>query len=404
MPLTSNVIPEQYELPDGWRWVRLNDVCIQDRQTIEVESPLFGELAYLSLEHIESNSGKILREPSEAIEDEGKSNTFQFDSRHVLFGKLRPYLNKVSLPNFKGRCTTELIPLLPYDCITREFLAWILRRQESVNAAMKDKTGSRMPRANMEALLRLPIPLPPLGEQKRIATILNESLGAVEQARVATEVQLNAAKALPAAYLREVFNSPEAEKREKRKLGEVCQIIAKQVDPKKPEFGRLPHVNGENIESGTCRLIYLNTASEDGMTSGKYIFESGDVLYSKLRPYLRKAVVVDFEGVCSADMYPIKVDKQELDSNYAAWLLVSDDFTKYADEESRRARMPKLNRDQLFAYEFPIPSLDTQRTLVSELKEKMFRADVARKHLTEQLEAISILPTALLRRAFRGEL
>ena len=143
------------------------------------------------------------------------------------------------------------------------------------------------------------------------------------------------------------------------------------LTPKIPEYGALPHVNGENIESGTCQLIYLNSAADDGMTSGKYLFNAGDVLYSKLRPYLRKVTVADFKGVCSADMYPIKANQDVLDSHFLSWVLVSDEFTNYANEESRRARMPKLNRDQLFAYEAPIPSLDEQRQIAAFMKDKV---------------------------------
>lgn len=193
------------KLPDGWRWVRLGEVCQQDRQIIEASSEEAKRLLYLSLEHIESQTGKILRNPESLIEDEGKSTTFAFDSRHVLYGKLRPYLNKVALPNFEGRCTTEAIPLIPESRTDRHFIAWILRRKETVDAAMKDKTGSRMPRANMDVLLNLEIPLPPLPEQKRIAAILNEQMAAVEKARTAAEAQLDAIKSLPAALLRRAF-------------------------------------------------------------------------------------------------------------------------------------------------------------------------------------------------------
>jgi hypothetical protein len=142
-------------LPAGWRWARLGEVCAQDRQIIEPGTHHAAGRPYLSLEHIESNTGRILRHPSQALEDEGQSTTFAFDSRHVLYGKLRPYLNKVALPDFAGRCTTELIPLLPSVEMSREFLVWILRRQETVDMAMRGRTGSRMPRADMGDLLSL---------------------------------------------------------------------------------------------------------------------------------------------------------------------------------------------------------------------------------------------------------
>lgn len=169
------------QLPDGWRWVRLGEVCEQDRQLIEPGTSLAASRSYLSLEHIASGTGRILRHPSEAMGDEGRSTTFAFDPQHILYGKLRPYLNKVALPDFEGRCTTELIPLLPKNGATRHFLAWLLRRHETVDAAMRGKTGSRMPRANMDDLLALDIPCPPPSEQKRIAAILNEQMEAVEQ-------------------------------------------------------------------------------------------------------------------------------------------------------------------------------------------------------------------------------
>ena len=112
-------------LPADWRWARLGEVCEQDRQIIEPGTHHAAGRPYFSLEHIESNTGRILRHPSQALEGEGQSTTFAFDSRHVLYGKLRPYLNKVALPDFVGRCTTELIPLLPSVEVSREFLIWI---------------------------------------------------------------------------------------------------------------------------------------------------------------------------------------------------------------------------------------------------------------------------------------
>jgi restriction endonuclease S subunit len=193
-------------LPDGWRWVKLGDVCKQDRQIVEPNTAEADSLTYYSLEHIESETGRILKAPAEQIEDIGKSTTFRFEERHVLYGKLRPYLNKVALPDTSGRCTTEIIPLKPHDDIDRVFLAWVLRRCETVEFAMQGKTGSRMPRADMDSLLKLSIPLPPLSEQLRIAEVLREQMKSVETARTAAEEELNTINSLPAALLRRAFN------------------------------------------------------------------------------------------------------------------------------------------------------------------------------------------------------
>jgi type I restriction enzyme S subunit len=185
--------------------VRLGEICREDRTVVEPGSLEAHLLPYLSLEHVEPGTGRILKVPTESVEDEGRSSTFRFDDRHVLYGKLRPYLNKVALPSFEGRCTTEMVPLLPSEDVTRQFLAWALRRPEAVHCAMLGRTGSRMPRADMRALLNMRIPLPPLAEQRRIAAVLNEQLAAVDRARAAIEAQLAEINALPAAILRQAF-------------------------------------------------------------------------------------------------------------------------------------------------------------------------------------------------------
>ncbi|MDD9860337.1 MAG: restriction endonuclease subunit S [Nitrospira sp.] len=196
-------------LPRGWRWTTLNNVCIEDRCAIDGKSDDASVLPYLSLENIESMSGKIVFHAGKTSNSDiqvGVSNCFRFGPEHVLYGKLRPYLNKVALPDFSGRCTTEAIPILPKPEINREFLAWTLRRHETVDWAMAGKTGSRMPRTNMKHLMSFKFPLPPLTEQKRLVSALNAKMAATEKIRAAAEAELEAITALPAALLREAFS------------------------------------------------------------------------------------------------------------------------------------------------------------------------------------------------------
>ena len=195
---------ERKELPNGWKWVKLRDVCKEDKRTIKANDRLRTKLPYLSLEHIQSQTGTILLNPSNASEGGGKSTTFFFDDEHVLYGKLRPYLNKVAMPDFAGRCTTELIPIVPTH-VTRAYLVWILRRPESIAYAMQGKTRSRMPRTNMREFMGMEIPLPPLEEQKRITAVLDERMASVEKARKAAEEMIDAVDSLKNAILRELL-------------------------------------------------------------------------------------------------------------------------------------------------------------------------------------------------------
>ena len=189
-----------------WNQYKLGDICTQDRVIVDPDSDMAKNLTYISLEHVESGSGRILREPSEILTDEGKSTTFAFSINHVLYGKLRPYLNKVATPNFDGRCTTELIPLKPSNIVKREYLTYILRRPETVHFAMQDKTGSRMPRADMDELMKLTVRIPPLSRQVEISTILNEQLSEAQHMSDVLIEQLTVINQLPATILHKAFS------------------------------------------------------------------------------------------------------------------------------------------------------------------------------------------------------
>lgn len=127
-------------------------------------------------------------------------------------------------------------------------------------------------------------------------------------------------------------------------------------------------------------------------------------MYSKIRPYLRKAVFVDFRGVCSADVYPIRVCNSELDPHFVKWALVAEPFTNYANRLSGRTRMPKLNRKQLFGFELAYPPIHEQQRIVSELQESQAKVDVLKRLQTETAAELDALLPAILDRAFKGEL
>ena len=167
-----------------WTRCQLRDLCCEDRRIVEAGSVEAADLPYLSLEDIESNTGRILVEPAQIPALAGQSTTFRFDVRHVLYGKLRPYLNKVALPSFAGRCTTELIPLLPRPNVSRSLVALLLRRPQTVIAAMRGVTGARMPRANLDEVLSQEVVVPSmLTEQEALAVEVLARLAAVHRAQ-----------------------------------------------------------------------------------------------------------------------------------------------------------------------------------------------------------------------------
>ncbi len=170
--------PEQ----KGWKLSTLEEVAPIQSNSIQSLDPdkLYN---YISLEHIESNTGRLINF-APTLGAEIKSSKIAFTREHVLYGKLRPYLNKVFVPDFDGICTTELVPLLPKkEVLKREFLAWQLRSPQFVNYAMSNLTGTRMPRISIEALKNAKIAIPPIDEQIRIATLLDKLQNQIAEIR-----------------------------------------------------------------------------------------------------------------------------------------------------------------------------------------------------------------------------
>lgn len=165
-----------------WLIKKLSQLCVPDRVIVTPNSDIMKELPLLMLEHIESNSGNIHLDYKTTIELQ--STGFLFDERHILYAKLRPYLNKVALPNFRGICTTELVPILPYPNVSRRYLAWLLRKPETVAFAMQGTTGGRMPRANIDELLSFEVSIPEsIDEQERLSDIIEYRIKLIEQAK-----------------------------------------------------------------------------------------------------------------------------------------------------------------------------------------------------------------------------
>ncbi|MBN8505822.1 MAG: restriction endonuclease subunit S [Burkholderiales bacterium] len=184
------------------RQVLLGAVCTQDRTSVR---PGHGdELPYLGLEGIESGSGQFVESDLSKTPEVPQANSFRFDERHVLYGKLRPYLNKVALPTKPGKCSTEIIPLLPSSQCDRQYLSFFLRAPSTVQQITGRSAGARMPRADMDFVLSLPITLPALDGQRRIVDLLSRAEGIV---RLRRQAQQKAAALIPAIFV-DMFGDP----------------------------------------------------------------------------------------------------------------------------------------------------------------------------------------------------
>jgi len=247
------------------------------------------------------------------------------------------------------------------------------------------------------------IPVPPLPEQKHIVAILDEAFAGISLAAANAEKNLTNARELFESYLNNVFTQ-RGDDWTLRRLEDICSISSKLIDPREAEYINLPHIGAGNIVSMTGELIGIKTAKEEKLISGKFFFDKEMVLYSKIRPYLMKTCRPDFNGLCSADIYPLSVKPKELERNFLYYLLMSKHFTDYAIAGSARAGMPKVNRNHLFNYQVSIPNLSEQKKISDKLDELFIEKSRLESIYQQKLTALNELKQSILQKAFAGEL
>ena len=409
--MSSDLLLREWKLPSNWRWTTLSEIAVVNpRRRCSIPYAPDTSVTFIPMASVSEHSGTISSPEVKPLSEVSKGYTY-FEEGDVLFAKITPCLQNGkhaiahNLANGFGLGTTEFHVLRPKEKVTADWIHKFLRQPRVLREATRYFRGAvGQQRVPKEFLINLRIPLPPLSEQKRIVAILNKQIASAEEAKAAAEERMEAARALHQAFSKTVFESTEALTWTEKAIGDICSISAKQVDPELEEYRDLPHVNGENIETGTGRILYLKSSAELGMRSGKYLFKKGDVLYSKLRPYLRKTAAVNFAGLCSADMYPLTPKAGEITPDFLCLILLSPEFTQYANDESKRTRMPKLNRDQLMAWKHRIPPVEKQRSIIHQLsKQKQFTDDVE-KICKATASEVKALPNLLISRALSGEI
>jgi type I restriction enzyme S subunit len=311
----------------------------------------------------------------------------------------------VALLRTEATCNQSLVSITPKDTrsLLPEYLYANLQGRYQEIRRMTGDTGNDRRGLNMGLVKRVELPIAPVAEQRRIVRILDEAFDGIATAKANAEKNLQNARMLFEIHVQAVFGRQGAGYSLKT-FSEVCEISSALVDPRRKEYLDLLHVGGANIATKTGELSELKTAREEGLISGKFVFDATMVLYSKIRPYLMKVARPDFRGLCSADIYPLSVKSGELNRDYLFHLLLSPDFTDYANAGSARAGMPKVNRDHLFSYRVSLPSVSTQKKLATELDALHQETQRLESIYQRKIAALDELKQSLLRQAFSGTL
>jgi restriction endonuclease S subunit len=375
-----------FDMPETWAEVTLGEI-----NTLKTRTLVPGDFPDESFEYYSIPDYQNGQKPGIT---EGKtiaSAKLQLKPNSVLFGKLNPRVEKVwrvgPAKELRQIGSTEWIPILPNERMDADFLYYLEWSDHVMPLAKTLVSGSTPSRQRVEpkSFYKIKVPLPPITEQRQIAKVLSTLQEAIEKQerliRTTTELKQALMQKLFTEGLREeAFKDTEIGPVPKSwdvvRFDRVVSIKNGQVDPRVPPYCDMPHVGSENIESGSGRLLNIQSNKELGVSSGNYHFTKEDVLYSKIRPYLNKVALPDFEGTCSADMYPLR-SEAAFTREFLFYYLLSDRFKNAAISFQDRTGIPKINRVQLGSIHLPCPSREEQEGITEVLQGCDARLDCA---------------------------
>jgi len=378
---------------------QLGDVCTQDR--VSVKAGERGDLRYIGLEGIEAETGSFIEGELSKTPDAPKGNSFYFTSRHVLYGKLRPYLNKVATPEFEGKCSTEIIPLLPAESLNRDYLAYFLRSPQVVSRISRQTAGARMPRADMGVVLGLEIPVPTLNDQHSIVDILKRADGI---RRLRKQAQDTTRQLIPALFV-DMFGDPATNSKRwpETTIGEAIKSADYGSSTKASDDGAgLPLIRMGNVDySGRLDLTELKYVQLPDDQIAKYRLSEGDILFNRTnsKDLVGKTGLWfgSTEAVAASYFIRVRVDRSVLNPFYL-WAFMNSGHMKRVLFDTARGAIGQsnINAKELRAFHLPLPPASLQNRFEQRCRD-LFALEVQGVSAASKNESVF---QALLHRAF----
>ena len=315
--------------------------------------------------------------------------------------------------------------------LSNKFLYWYLfSYRENL---LKQRIGGAQPNISQGTLKNIPIPLPPLPEQKKIVEKIEELFSGLDSGvaslrKTKEQLRLYRQSVLAEAFSGKLTTGHSELVSESKKLKQVqldklelpeglpAEDLAKAgwkwvklgelISPSKERFEPLENDNQkyiglEHIEKGTGKI--LGNENSDTVRSTKTIFSKGDLLYGKLRPYLNKVTIAEFNGVCSTDI--LVFNKREgLSNSFLKYRMLMEDFVSYAQNHMSGVQHPRINFRSLSEYDLMLPDYNQQLQIVEEIESRFAGSEALEKAIDESLTKAEILRQSILKQAFEGKL
>ena len=401
--------------------IRLADLC--DLVADPVRPGARPDALYLGLEHLAS--GRLVRIGGGQAADM-RSNTSAFQPGDVLYGKLRPYLDKAVLADDAGVCTTELLVLRAKTGVDARFLAAVVHSPSFLEYAVAGTTGVQHPRTSWAHIREFEGPAFELEEQQRLA----DMLWLVHEAIKRSEALVEEGQALKRAAMQTLFTrglhgdaqketeiGPVPESWERTALGDLCKgpggaiqtgPFGSQLHKDDYQETGVPVVNPTHLNAG--RINHENVprvSDENASRLERHRLCVGDIVFARRGQIGRMALVTEFEEgwLCGTGSFLVRARRPIVDNRFLHYQLSTEPLTKWLVAHAAGAIMPNLNNVVLRQIPVFLPSVDEQREIVAVLDAIDRKIDLHRRKRAVLEELFKALLHKLMTREVRvGEL
>lgn len=409
------------QLPDGWSFDRLKDVASLRNEKATVASE---QEDYLELEDLESGTGRIL----------GRRNTLGVESAvtvfkkgDVLFGKLRPYLEKFYEAEFDGKCTGEILAFKP-ERIAGRFLLYCLASRWFIERCNALAYGAKMPRVSWPTQLsQFNVPFPPLPEQERIAAYLDASCAAIDAAVAAKRQQIEVLEALlktilHTAVTRGLDGTVELRESGYKWLGQfpvkwglraIKRIVSTKITDGPHET---PEFTGEGVQFISAEAIKNNQIDFDlrrGYISQalheqycrKCKPQKGDLFVVKSGATTGNVayVSVDFEFSIWSPLALVRCDERIAFYKFIYYVLLTDVFRKQVELSWSFGTQQNIGMRVIERIKVPIPSVAEQREIAAFLDNETSKISEIRANIESQISTLLVYRKSLIHECVTGQ-
>jgi len=388
-------------LPEEWEVVRLGEVCRKRNETVVPQQS--NNLRYVGLEHIDLNEPALHRWGNSA-EVRSAKNIFYIGD--VLYGKLRPYLDKAVLAPWEGMCSTDILVLMANKQKSlAEFIVYILHTNYFLAHAISTTSGTNHPRTSWKAISSFEFSLPSLPEQKKIAAVLS----CVQEAKEKTEAVINATRELKKSLMKHLFtcgpvpvNEAENVPLKETEIGLVPEewgmvrlgdIIRKteQRDPRRTPAWRFKYIDVSSINRATLKIEdYKLYKGENAPSRAKKIVRQGDTIFATVRPTLKRITIIDntFDGeICSTAFCVLRANGNLAIPLYLFYAVGRHTVIDGLGKIQRGASYPAVTDSDVKNQKISLPPLPTQQKIADILStvDKKIEAEENKKKALEEL-------------------